>query len=94
MNKRHLMRVTALTLSGLLLASAGWAPPTPAAAVCKDCGCCTEVCGVDVFTRSDQFNAGGYLPAVAAGAEGCMGYLNCLYICPDFAITITDRQVQ
>ena len=49
------------------------------AAVCKDCGYCTEVCGLDVFTRSDQFNAGGYLPAVAAGAEGCIGYLNCLY---------------
>ena len=32
------------------------------AAVCKDCGYCREVCEMDVFTRSDQFNASGYLP--------------------------------
>ncbi|HMA07487.1 MAG TPA: 4Fe-4S dicluster domain-containing protein, partial [Ramlibacter sp.] len=64
------------------------------AAVCKDCGYCSEVCGLDVFTRSDQFNASGYQPAVAARAEQCIGCLNCLYICPDFAITITDRKLQ
>jgi NADPH-dependent glutamate synthase beta subunit-like oxidoreductase/NAD-dependent dihydropyrimidine dehydrogenase PreA subunit len=62
--------------------------------VCKDCGYCQEVCALDVFARSDQFNAGGYQPAVAARAENCIGCLRCLYICPDFAITITDRQVQ
>jgi putative selenate reductase YgfK subunit len=60
---------------------------------CKDCGYCSEVCGLDVFARSDQFNASGYQPAVAARAEQCIGCLNCLYICPDFAITITDRHV-
>lgn len=64
------------------------------AVVCKDCGYCQEVCGLDVFARSDQFNSSGYLPAVAARAERCIGCLRCLYICPDFAITITDRQVQ
>jgi len=58
--------------------------------VCKDCGYCHEVCGLDVFTRSDQFNASGYQPTVAARAERCVGCLNCLYICPDFAITITE----
>jgi NADPH-dependent glutamate synthase beta subunit-like oxidoreductase/NAD-dependent dihydropyrimidine dehydrogenase PreA subunit len=62
--------------------------------VCKDCGYCHEVCGLDVFTRSDQFNAAGYLPTVAAKAERCVGCLNCLYICPDFAITITERRSQ
>jgi len=60
-------------------------------AVCKDCGYCHEVCGLEVFSRSDQFNAGGYLPAVAASPERCVGCLNCLYICPDFAITLTQR---
>lgn len=64
------------------------------AAVCKDCGYCSEVCGLDVFARSDQFNAGGYQPAVAARAEQCVGCLNCLYICPDFAITITACKPQ
>ncbi len=63
-------------------------------AACKDCGYCQEVCALDVFARSDQFNAGGYLPAVAARAQSCIGCLRCLYVCPDFAITITDRQVQ
>jgi formate dehydrogenase (NADP+) beta subunit len=62
-------------------------------AVCKDCGYCHEVCELDVFSRSDQFNAGGYLPAVAASPERCVGCLNCLYICPDFAITLTQRHV-
>ena len=59
--------------------------------VCKDCGYCREVCGLEVFGRSDQFNAGGYRPAVVERAERCIGCLRCLYICPDFAITITDR---
>jgi NAD-dependent dihydropyrimidine dehydrogenase PreA subunit len=63
-------------------------------AVCKDCGYCHEVCGLDVFTRSDRFNASGYQPAVAERSERCVGCLNCLYICPDFAITITERQSQ
>ncbi|MFH1604316.1 MAG: FAD-dependent oxidoreductase [Pseudomonadota bacterium] len=62
--------------------------------LCKDCGYCLEVCGLEVFARSDQFNASGYLPAVVAAEENCIGCLRCLYICPDFAITITDRQGQ
>ena len=60
------------------------------AARCKDCGYCKEVCGPDVFARSDEFNASGYRPYLAANAENCIGCLRCLYICPDFAITITD----
>jgi Fe-S-cluster-containing hydrogenase component 2 len=44
-----------------------------------------------VFGRSSEFNASGYQPALAEAAQRCTGCLNCLYICPDFAITITDR---
>ncbi len=61
------------------------------AAVCKDCGYCREVCAYDVFGRSDEFNASGYQPAVAQQAQRCIGCLNCLYICPDFAITIRQQ---
>jgi NAD-dependent dihydropyrimidine dehydrogenase PreA subunit len=64
------------------------------AAVCKECGYCQEVCGPGVFEKSGQFNASGYLPVAATGAERCIGCLRCLYICPDFAITITDRRAQ
>ena len=60
-------------------------------AACKDCGYCREVCGLEIFARSDRFNPGGYRPTVAAQAERCIGCLKCLYICPDFAITIRDR---
>jgi formate dehydrogenase beta subunit len=60
------------------------------AALCKDCGYCKEVCALDVFTRSDDFNASGYRPYVAAKVENCIGCLRCLYICPDFAITVAD----
>ena len=58
------------------------------AARCKDCGYCKEVCTLDVFTRSDEFNASGYRSYTAAKAENCVGCLRCLYICPDFAITV------
>lgn len=58
------------------------------AALCKDCGYCKEVCTLGVFAQSDVFNPSGYQPMVAANTERCMGCLNCLYICPDFAIEI------
>lgn len=60
-------------------------------AACKDCGYCREVCGLEIFTRSDHFNPGGYRPSLASRPERCIGCLKCLYICPDFAITIRDR---
>lgn len=63
-------------------------------AACKDCGYCRDVCGLGVFTRSDRFNPGGYRPAMVSHPERCIGCLKCLYICPDFAITIRDRLEQ
>jgi NADPH-dependent glutamate synthase beta subunit-like oxidoreductase/NAD-dependent dihydropyrimidine dehydrogenase PreA subunit len=62
------------------------------AALCKDCGYCKQVCGLDVFTRSDEFNGGGYRPYLAANPENCIGCLRCIYICPDFAISVGDPQ--
>ena len=60
------------------------------AALCKDCGYCDEVCGLDVFARSDSYHASGYRPYLAAHAERCIGCLRCIYICPDFAISVRD----
>lgn len=56
--------------------------------VCKGCGYCREVCSKNVFKFSDFFNASGYKPMTAAGAERCSGCLKCLMACPDFAITV------
>lgn len=58
---------------------------------CKDCGYCREACGMNVFSRSDRFNSSGYRPSVPSQSDRCIGCLSCLYICPDFAITIRDR---
>ena len=59
--------------------------------ICKDCGYCREVCSLGIFKQSEQFNPSGYKPAVAEDTDKCIGCLRCLYICPDFAITIQDR---
>ena len=56
--------------------------------LCKGCGYCKEVCLLNVFQSSDTFNPGGYHPLVATETDRCVGCLNCLYICPDFAIQI------
>jgi formate dehydrogenase beta subunit len=62
--------------------------------ICKDCGYCREVCGYDIFTQSEDFNPSGYKPAVAVNTDKCVGCLRCLYICPDFAITIRERKAE
>lgn len=62
------------------------------ALICKDCGYCREVCSLGIFEQSTDFNPSGYKPAVAIHPERCIGCLRCLYICPDFAITIQERK--
>lgn len=59
-------------------------------ALCKACGYCAESCPKDVFERSGDFNEQGYKPFVAAHNENCIGCLNCLAICPDFAISVEE----
>ena len=58
--------------------------------VCKDCGYCREVCSREIFVQSAGFNPSGYHPCIPANTEKCIGCLRCLYICPDFAITIRE----
>lgn len=62
------------------------------ALICKDCGYCREVCSLGIFEQSTDFNPSGYKPAVAVHTDRCIGCLRCLYICPDFAITIQERK--
>ncbi|MFW6052337.1 MAG: FAD-dependent oxidoreductase [Desulfosalsimonas sp.] len=58
--------------------------------LCKDCRYCKEVCTLGVFQELDKFNSGGYRPMSAVKTERCIGCLNCLYTCPDFAIHIEE----
>jgi formate dehydrogenase (NADP+) beta subunit len=60
--------------------------------ICKDCGYCQEVCSLNLFEQSADFNPSGYKPAVAVHTDQCIGCLRCLYICPDFAITIKEKK--
>lgn len=60
------------------------------AAICKGCQYCKEICTLDVFEIADTFNPQGYKPSVAAKTENCIGCLKCLYVCPDFAISIKN----
>ena len=62
------------------------------ALLCKACGYCKEVCSLNVFQSSDTFNPGGYHPMVAIKTDRCVGCLNCLYICPDFALQIKEKE--
>lgn len=56
--------------------------------LCKECGYCREVCSLNVFAASGTFNPGGYRPVIAKDPGRCVGCLKCLYICPDFALSI------
>jgi NAD-dependent dihydropyrimidine dehydrogenase PreA subunit len=58
--------------------------------ICKECGYCREMCHMGIFATSDSFNASGYKPAVVTSSDRCVGCLKCLYVCPDFAITIQE----
>jgi formate dehydrogenase beta subunit len=58
--------------------------------ICKECGYCREMCHMGIFATSESFNASGYKPSVVTGSDRCVGCLKCLYVCPDFAITIKE----
>ncbi len=57
---------------------------------CKECGYCSEVCGVDTFGPADMFNVKGYRPHEVKTAAWCVGCLKCYFSCPDFAIDVYE----
>lgn len=57
---------------------------------CKECGYCSEVCGVETFGPADFFNAKGYRPNEVKSSDWCVGCFKCYFSCPDFAIDVID----
>ncbi len=57
---------------------------------CKECGYCSEVCGVETFGPADFFNAKGYRPNEVKSPDWCVGCAKCYFSCPDFAIDVVE----
>ena len=53
-----------------------------------DCGICTFVCPRQLYRASDEMNAAGYIPTEHTDETRCIGCLNCMVYCPDFAIVV------
>ncbi len=49
---------------------------------CKACGRCIAACPKKVLEMGQELNARGYTFARYTGA-GCIGCLNCFYVCPE-----------
>ena len=49
---------------------------------CKACGRCIAACPKKVIEMGQELNARGYTFAKYVGA-GCIGCLNCFYVCPE-----------
>lgn len=49
---------------------------------------CIDVCPVNVFSVSQNFNRMGYHYVEAEGKNSCTGCQRCVIICPDVAIEI------
>ncbi|MBR9979979.1 MAG: 4Fe-4S dicluster domain-containing protein [Desulfatitalea sp.] len=58
---------------------------------CKGCGLCVMVCPKKVLELSDQVNNMGYFPAYQARPEDCILCAICCTMCPDVAISITEK---
>jgi NAD-dependent dihydropyrimidine dehydrogenase PreA subunit len=55
---------------------------------CKACGYCRDACPRGVFAGSGSFNHSGYLAMEAVHTEACVGCMQCVMTCPDFAIRV------
>lgn len=61
---------------------------------CKECGYCIEVCPQGIFSPANYFNDKGHKPVQAFSSEKCIGCQKCFFVCPDFAITIKEKQTE
>jgi NADPH-dependent glutamate synthase beta subunit-like oxidoreductase/NAD-dependent dihydropyrimidine dehydrogenase PreA subunit len=62
------------------------------AELCKECGYCREVCSLGVFQATEAFNRQGYRPTAVVADAFCVGCRRCVYVCPDFAISVNEGQ--
>ncbi|MHB1415167.1 MAG: FAD-dependent oxidoreductase [Chloroflexota bacterium] len=58
---------------------------------CKECGYCAEACKLGVYAWADHVNDRGYRPMLATKEDRCIGCGDCIFVCPDFAISVTER---
>jgi formate dehydrogenase beta subunit len=58
---------------------------------CKECGYCMEMCAPKVFGKSNSVNANGFKYMTVVNSEDCDGCEKCVLVCPDFAITVTEK---
>jgi 2-oxoglutarate ferredoxin oxidoreductase subunit delta len=58
---------------------------------CKGCGLCVAVCPKNVLEISSDVNSKGYYPAYQERPEDCVFCATCCRMCPDVAISITEK---
>jgi NADPH-dependent glutamate synthase beta subunit-like oxidoreductase len=58
---------------------------------CKECGYCEEVCKLGVYSWANFTNDRVYRPMQATRPDRCIGCKECVFACPDFAITVAER---
>lgn len=62
--------------------------------LCKGCDFCIEFCPRKVLEKSDQLNKRGIYPPRVADESKCTICGFCAAICPDFAISVKEKQVE
>ena len=59
--------------------------------LCKGCSFCIDKCPTQVLKSSENFGSKGYLIAEVDDIGTCIGCRICERICPDFAISVTEK---
>ena len=59
--------------------------------LCKGCYFCIENCPTQVLKKSENLGPKGYLIAEVDDIEKCIGCRICERICPDFAISVMEK---
>lgn len=62
--------------------------------LCKGCYFCIEVCPATVFGKSNEHSPKGYIIAKVERPEDCITCRMCERICPDFAISVHEEDIQ